>query len=84
MEEKLTALGMDFVAPQGAFYVFPSIQKFGLDSETFCTRLIQEAKVGVLPGICFGSDDHIRISYSAPMGNLRMAMARLENFGKSL
>ena len=84
MEEKLTTLGMDFVAPQGAFYVFPSIQKFGLDSETFCTRLIQEAKVGVLPGICFGSDDHIRISYSAPMGNLRMAMARLENFVKSL
>ena len=84
MEEKLTALGLDYVAPQGAFYIFPSIQKFGIDSETFCTRLIQEAKVAVLPGSCYGAEGYVRISYSAPMGNLRAAMVRFENFIKSL
>ena len=84
MEEKLTALGLDYVAPQGAFYIFPSIQKFGLDSETFCTRMIQEAKVAVLPGSCYGAEGYVRISYSAPMGNLRAAMVRFENFIKSL
>lgn len=84
MEEKLTALGLDYVAPQGAFYIFPSIQKLGLDSETFCTRLIQEAKVAVLPGSCYGAEGYVRISYSAPMGNLRAAMVRFENFIKSL
>ncbi len=84
MEEKLTALGLDYVAPQGAFYIFPSIQKFGMDSETFCTRLIQEAKVAVLPGSCYGAEGYVRISYSAPMGNLRAAMVRFENFIKSL
>lgn len=82
--EKLDALGLDYVAPSGGFYFFPSIQKFGLDSETFCTRLIQEAKVAVLPGSCYGAEGYIRISYSAPMGNLRAAMIRLENFIKSL
>ena len=84
MEEKLTALGLDYVAPQGAFYIFPSIQKFGMDSETFCTRLIQEAKVAVLPGSCYGAEGYVRIFYSAPMGNLRAAMVRFENFIKSL
>lgn len=84
MEEKLTAMGLDYVAPQGAFYIFPSIEKFGMDSETFCTRLIKEAKVGVLPGTCFGKEGYIRISYSAPVGNLRMAMSRFETFVKSL
>ncbi len=84
MEEKLTALGLDYVAPQGAFYIFPSIQKFGLDSETFCTRMIQEAKVAVLPGSCYGAEGYVHISYSAPMGNLRAAMVRFENFIKSL
>lgn len=82
--EKLDALGLDYVAPSGGFYFFPSIQKFGLDSETFCTRLIQEAKVAVLPGSCYGAEGYIRISYSAPMGNLRAAMIRFENFIKSL
>lgn len=82
--EKLDALGLEYVAPSGGFYFFPSIQKFGLDSETFCTRLIQEAKVAVLPGTCYGAEGYIRISYSAPMGNLRAAMVRFEDFIKKL
>ena len=82
--ERLEQMGLEFVAPQGGFFVFPSIKKFGLDSETFCTRLIKEQQLAVLPGICFGSDDHVRISYSVPMGNLRAGLIRLEKFLQSL
>ena len=46
--------------------------------------MIQEAKVAVLPGSCYGAEGYVRISYSAPMGNLRAAMVRFENFIKSL
>ena len=82
--EKLDAMGLEYVAPEGGFYVFPSIRKLGLDSETFCTRLIQEANVAVLPGVCFGAEGHIRISYSSPMGALRAGMIRFEKFVDSL
>ena len=82
--EKLDALGLEYVAPEGGFYVFPSVKKFGVDDKELCTRLIKEAKVAVLPGSCFGADGYIRISYSAPVGNLKAGLIRLENFLKSL
>lgn len=82
--EKLDSLGLEYAVPGGGFYVFPSIQKFGLDCDTFCTRLIQEAKVAVLPGSCFGADGYIRISYSAPMGSLKAGMNRFEDFVNGL
>ena len=82
--EKLDKLGLDYVAPQGGFYVFPSIAKYGMDSETFCTRLIQEANVAVLPGVCFETEGYIRISYSAPLGALRAGMSRFETFVNGL
>ncbi len=82
--ERLDQIGLDYTAPEGGFYVFPSIEKLGMDSETFCTRLIKEAKVAVLPGSCYGVEGRVRISYSAPMGSLRAGLIRLENFVKSL
>ena len=82
--EKLDSIGLEYAAPQGGFFVFPRIDQFGMDSETFCTRLIQEAKVAVLPGTLYGAEGYVRISYSAPMGSLRAGMSRFEDFVKGL
>lgn len=82
--ERLDAIGLDYVKPEGAFYVFPSIKKFGIDAEAFCTRLIQEAKVATVPGTCFGMDGYIRLSYSCTMGDLKAGISRLEDFLKTL
>ena len=84
MCEKLDSLGLEYAKPEGGFFVFPKISQFGMDSETFCTRLIQEAKVAVLPGSLYGVEGYIRISYSAPMGVIRAGMSRFEEFIKGL
>ena len=84
MCEKLDSLGLEYAAPEGGFFVFPKIDQFGMDSETFCKRLIQEAKVAVLPGALFGKEGYVRISYSAPMGSLRAGMIRFEEFVNGL
>ena len=55
-------MGLSFPEPEGAFYVFPDISQFGIGSEEFCTRMITEGKVAAVPGACFGSDRHIRLS----------------------
>ena len=73
-------MSLEVQTPEGAFYVFPSIAKFGLDSTEFCTRLLQEAHVAVTPGLCFGADDHIRISYCCGDEALAKGMDRLERF----
>lgn len=82
--ERLTAMGIEFTAPVGGLYVFPSIRKFGLDSETFCTRMIEEAGVAAVPGTCFGVEGHIRISCSCADEDLAEAMDRMEKFVKGL
>ena len=78
--ERLRRMSLEVQIPEGAFYVFPSIAKFGLDSTEFCTRLLQEAHVAVTPGLCFGADDHIRISYCCGDEALAKGMDRLERF----
>ncbi|MFR2626530.1 MAG: pyridoxal phosphate-dependent aminotransferase, partial [Collinsella sp.] len=62
----LDAMGLDVVEPAGAFYTFPSIKKFGLTSEDFCIKAIKEANVALVPGDCFGTEGHIRLSYCVP------------------
>ena len=81
---RLDAMGLDYPAPEGAFYVFPSIAKFGMGSEEFCTRMIKEGKVAAVPGGCFGSDDHIRLSYCYSMAELEKGLDRMEAFIKTL
>ena len=81
---RLRAMGLRFPEPRGAFYVFPSIEKYGLDSATFCTRMIREAKVAAVPGSCFGGEGHIRISYCCSQENLEKGLDRLEAFLKTL
>ena len=77
---RLREMGLNFPEPKGAFYVFPDITKFGMESGEFCTRLIKEAKVATVPGSCFGAEGHIRISYCCSDENLKKGMDRLEQF----
>ena len=81
---RLDEMGLTYPAPEGAFYVFPDISKFGMGSEEFCTRMIKEGKVAAVPGGCFGSDDHIRLSYCYSMAELEKGLDRMETFIKIL
>lgn len=77
---RLEKMGLDFPRPEGAFYVFPDIRKFGLSSEEFCTRMIREGKVAAVPGSCFGTEGYIRLSYCYSMKELETGLDRLEEF----
>ena len=79
---KLREMGFDCFEPKGAFYVFPSIKKFGLSSEEFCEKLLMEEKVMVVPGTAFGKsgEGFVRISYAYSLDQLKRAMERIERF----
>lgn len=68
--------------PFGAFYVFPNIKEFGMTSEEFATRFLQEEKVAVVPGSAFGDcgEGFIRVSYAYSLEDLKEALGRLERF----
>lgn len=75
-------LGLDCFEPKGAFYCFPCIKRTGLSSEEFCTRLIKEKHVAVVPGNAFGEcgEGFIRVSYCNSLKNIAEAMRRIEEF----
>jgi len=77
---RLRSMGLAFPEPEGAFYVFVDIRKFGLDSETFCTRMIREGKLAAVPGACFGAEGYIRLSYCYSDEALKTGLDRLEAF----
>ena len=79
---RLTRMGLDFPAPEGAFYVFVDIRKFGMTSDEFCTRLIKEGKLAAVPGSCFGVEGYLRLSYCYADEELRKGLDRLEAFIK--
>lgn len=68
--------------PYGAFYVFPCIKEFGMTSDEFATRLLQEEKVAVVPGTAFGEcgEGFLRISYAYSLENLKIAMEKIGAF----
>ncbi|MDY5775971.1 MAG: aminotransferase class I/II-fold pyridoxal phosphate-dependent enzyme [Lachnospiraceae bacterium] len=68
--------------PFGAFYIFPCIKEFGMTSEEFANRFLQEEKVAVVPGTAFGAcgEGFLRISYAYSLDNLKEALERLERF----
>lgn len=72
--------------PYGAFYVFPCIREFGMTSDEFATRFLEEEKVAVVPGTAFGDcgEGYLRISYAYSLENLKVAIGRLEHFIKKL
>jgi len=70
--------------PEGAFYVFPNVSRFGMPSAKISQRLLEEAHVAVVPGSPFGSDEHIRLSYVTSMENIKKGLDRIEDFFKKL
>jgi aspartate/methionine/tyrosine aminotransferase len=60
----LQAMNLPCIKPEGAFYLFPDIREFKLDSESFCLKAMREYKVALVPGIYFGADHNVRISYA--------------------
>lgn len=82
----LREMGLECFEPFGAFYIFPSIQEFGMTSEEFATRLLTEEKVAVVPGTAFGScgEGFLRISYAYSLEALKIALGRMEDFIKRL
>lgn len=82
--KRLDEIGLEVCRPEGAFYLFPSIEKFGMDSSTFCTRMIHEVGLAATPGFCFGSDRHIRLTYCYSDEQLAEGLNRLERFVRSL
>ena len=81
---RLDRMGLTCPKPEGAFYVFPDISRFGMDSEEFCIRLIEAGGLAAVPGSCFGCEGHIRLSYCYSDEELRESLDRLENFIRSL
>lgn len=75
-------MGLPCFEPYGAFYVFPCIREFGMTSDEFATRFLQEEKVAVVPGTAFGDcgEGFIRISYAYSLENLKVAIGRLADF----
>ena len=81
---RLRDMGLTFPEPEGAFYVFVDIRKYGIDSGTFCTRMIREGKVAAVPGFCFGAEGYIRLSYCYSDAELKKGLDRMESFLKTL
>ncbi|WP_456275710.1 aminotransferase A [Bacillus sp. AK128] len=84
--DRLLKMGIETIKPTGAFYFFPSIQKFGLNSFDFALQLVKEAKVAVVPGDAFSEygEGYVRISYAYSMEVLKEALDRMETFINSL
>lgn len=81
---RLREMGLTFPEPEGAFYVFPDIRKYGMGSDEFCQRLIREGKLAAVPGTCFGVEGYIRLSYCYSDEELKKGLDRLEAFLKTL
>lgn len=77
---------LDCFEPEGAFYIFPSIKKFGMTSEEFAARLLNEEKVAIVPGTAFGAcgEGYLRVSYAYSIEELKEALGRLKRFIKRL
>lgn len=82
----LRGMGIECFDPEGAFYVYPNISKFGMTSEQFCERLIDEASVAIVPGSAFGDcgEGFARISYAYSVEHIAKALERIDHFIRTL
>ncbi|MBA3923874.1 MAG: pyridoxal phosphate-dependent aminotransferase [Nostocaceae cyanobacterium] len=81
MLERLNAIpGLSCPKPDGAFYMFPDISKTGLTSLEFSDALLESQQIAVIPGIAFGADNNIRLSYATDMATIEKGMDRLDKF----
>jgi len=72
--------GINCIKPDGAFYMFVNIAKFGMTSLQFSEALLEQQQIAVIPGIAFGADDHIRLSYATDLATIEKGMERLDKF----
>ena len=83
--ERVRAIpGLDCPTPNGAFYVFIDISQTGLKSRDFCQKLLETQKVAAIPGIAFGADDCIRLSYATDLKTIEKGLDRLDKFISTL
>ena len=83
--QRLNAIpGITCVNAKGAFYLFPNISGLGLQSTEFCQKLLEQEKVAAVPGIAFGADAYMRISYATSMANIEKGLDRIESFARSI
>ncbi|MDJ1171461.1 pyridoxal phosphate-dependent aminotransferase [Roseofilum sp. BLCC_M154] len=83
--ERIQAIPKLSVAePNGAFYVYVNIGQLGLNSTDFCDRFLDNYYVATIPGVAFGADDHIRLSYATDMTSIEKGMERLSQFVQTL
>jgi aminotransferase len=80
--EELRKMGVDCFEARGAFYVFPSVAKFGMSSEEFCTKLLHERRLAIVPGTAFGDcgEGYVRCSYAYSSESIKEALSRLRAF----
>lgn len=83
---ELKEMEIDCFEPYGAFYIFPSIKKFGMSSEEFANRLLREQKLAVIPGTAFGAcgEGFVRISYAYSIEDLKVGLERIKKFIESI
>ena len=77
---RLTDMGLEVQKPEGAFYMFINIRKFGMDSLTFCEKMLKEGLVGLIPGVYFGTEGYMRLSYCYSDEDLKEGLDRVERF----
>lgn len=82
--ERLTEMGLEVQEPEGAFYMFINIQRYGMDSLAFCEKMLKEGLVGLIPGVYFGSEGYMRLSYCYSDADLKEGLDRIERFIKTL
>ena len=78
--KRLTDMGLEVQEPEGAFYMFINIKKYGMDSLTFCEKMLKEGLVGLIPGIYFGTEGYMRLSYCYSDEDLKRGLDRIEKF----
>lgn len=81
---RLVDMGLEVQEPEGAFYMFINIEKYGMDSLTFCEKMLKEGLVGLIPGIYFGTEGYMRLSYCYSDADLKEGLDRIEKFLKTL
>ncbi|PRR82976.1 aminotransferase A [Clostridium luticellarii] len=84
--EELISMGFDVAKPEGAFYIFPCIKKFGMNSFDFSMRLLKKEHLALVPGSAFSKygEGYVRISYAVSIAKLKEGMERLDEFIKSI
>ena len=82
--QRLVNMGLEVQEPEGAFYMFLHIAKYGMDSLAFCEKMLKEGLVGLIPGIYFGTEGYMRLSYCYGDADLKEGLDRIEKFLKTL